>query len=433
MKTEEFDSHFTQALEQSLPPFSPQIKARALEAMGQGRPLRTRSRARLVAVFVGATAVLVALGFVPWPMGSANSATGALARAATAASQATTVHIIGMHSSDRGDQSYEQWLSQDGFSRKERWQGRKLLSLELGNCGIIRRFDFEIKPNDPIPVADEYFNPAEQDQVGALSSGKSYIASFINSMQLLEVFSDAKTSEHREGTLWGGVIDIVEIEGTVRTGGSIGAGGIYQKGDLVKIRAEIDPHSGRLLSMSNYLYQGLWDKTFEAKYEWEVPIPDDLRKYTPPAGTKLDCFDTWSRRVDKVIAKASSKDWEVTIHDLELDRDGTVYLWLQRKMKRESDSGKYWNGAKVMRSAASDDVGGIYWLYSGYGVFGGEYWTTKLLRETDGGHPRTITLKIVPYSDRHIPDQFAVFKDLPLPPRRDIPDVFAAEEKIIQY
>jgi hypothetical protein len=55
------------------------------------------------------------------------------------------------------------------------------------------------------------------------------------------------------------------------------------------------------------------------------------------------------------------------------------------------------------------------------------------MREQDGGHPRTITLKITPYNGTAGADDFVVFKDLPLPARRTVDDVFKLYEEVIQY
>jgi len=59
MKNEEFDIQFGQALEQSLPPFSPQVKARALEAVARCRPVR--ARLRMIAVVIAASAAVAVL------------------------------------------------------------------------------------------------------------------------------------------------------------------------------------------------------------------------------------------------------------------------------------------------------------------------------------------------------------------------------------
>jgi hypothetical protein len=72
MKSEEFDIQFGQALEQSLPPFSPQVKARALEAVarwGHARP-RMRPRASTVVIAIAAVAAVLLL----WQRDSVNRA-----------------------------------------------------------------------------------------------------------------------------------------------------------------------------------------------------------------------------------------------------------------------------------------------------------------------------------------------------------------------
>jgi len=62
MKNEEFDIQFAQALEQSLPPFSPQVKARALEAVARCRPVRARLRRIAMVIAASAAVAVLAIG-----------------------------------------------------------------------------------------------------------------------------------------------------------------------------------------------------------------------------------------------------------------------------------------------------------------------------------------------------------------------------------
>jgi hypothetical protein len=118
MKSEEFDIQFGQALEQSLPPFSPQVKARALEAVARCRPVRTRLQPRGLAVsrrLVLTTAIVfagvlggLALWQVPGRRGDA-----ALAAVAEAMAHVRSAHFVGWdphHGPSGGRDRIEGWF-----------------------------------------------------------------------------------------------------------------------------------------------------------------------------------------------------------------------------------------------------------------------------------------------------------------------------------
>jgi len=430
MKHEIADEKLTGILDKLTGALPAQVEERVMREMANAKPVRARSRRRLIAIAVGAAVVLFALGFVPFPMGKA---TGALERAMAAAVQATTVHIIGMESKEKGDFRLEKWLSEDGFAREERWQDGKLTSVELDSGGISRHFSYVGDANDSHPYATENFDPIGRHKMGALMPRKSYIATLFQSMQLLDMFSAPKTNESKEVTLWGGSIDVAEIEGTIRGEASIG-GVEYHDGDMLKIRAEIDPNTGCMVSMTHYLYQGNWEQTYKARYDWDVTLPANLREFNPPSGTKLVRNTWWQGRADKVIATAKSQDWEVTLHAIEVNQQGDIILSLQRNLTPESGLSKWVNGAIPMRVEATDDEEQKYTQLNRYrcdNYFDLGYWVTTLKCGSSVGNPKTVTLTIYPYPNGMSENQFVVLRGIALPSRQK--DPFKTSQEVIQY
>jgi hypothetical protein len=71
--------------------------------------------------------------------------------------------------------------------------------------------------------------------------------------------------------------------------------------------------------------------------------------------------------------------------------------------------------------------------YGCYNARGSGYWITTLIPSDRGRHPRSITLSVTPYPDPPSADQSATFPNIPLPPRQNTDDLFAAETEVIQY
>ncbi|MBE9566215.1 MAG: hypothetical protein IMF16_05670, partial [Proteobacteria bacterium] len=245
MRNDEFDVQFTQALEQSLPPFSPQVKARAVVGMARVRPARCLSR-RWVLLAVGAMA-LFGLGLVPMPLGEAP---GALSQAMALAAESTTVHIVGRAWTPSGGYEFERWVSEDGFSRRERREGSELAELTLveGDWEISYGLD-----DDGTAYAWEVFDPTRRHAQSSVMPDRAYVGDYFQSFRrLAELMGvaapDVTVTERQEWTLWGGRVDIVEAERMIEGDASI-AGVSYRDGDTVRTRFEIDPTTNRVLSM----------------------------------------------------------------------------------------------------------------------------------------------------------------------------------------
>lgn len=93
MNDEQFDRAITRALEQSLPPFSPHVKARALGEMARLQPRSwVVSRSKMLSTVIVALAILAAI-MVPG-RGRGADAFAVLAAAAQAAEQAHSIRIV---------------------------------------------------------------------------------------------------------------------------------------------------------------------------------------------------------------------------------------------------------------------------------------------------------------------------------------------------
>ncbi len=380
-----------------------------------------RAKRRWLALGTAAAALLVALGFVPFPVGEAA---GALQRAMAMAAQATTVHMSGQAWDSKGGFDSERWVSEDGFSRDERWEGGELvhMSMTRGDWMLL----YGVSEDDGTVYAYDTFAPLERHRRAGVIPGRlrgfspeAFFGSFGRLAEAMDIAPpDMTITERRERTLWGGLVDVVEAELTV-DGTSRISGVSYRDGDMVRIRAEIDPDTGRLLSMTQDKFEGLWEPRYRADYEWDVEIPESIREFRPPEGTTLERGPWWETR-----------DWEVTLHAVDLNRHGDIALSLSRTTSR-----RWYNCGEPIHVEALGSSGEQYTQFGGYGCdeyCGVGYWTTRLDRDQPGSDPQTVTLTIYPHP-RVSEGQSVTFHDLPLPPRRDVEDVFEAETERIQY
>ena len=431
MKTDSDDGGFGELLDAAAPDMNEGWEERAVEGMAKVHPARGLSR-RWALAAVGAVA-LVGLGFVPIPVGQA---TGVLERAMAMASQATTVHMIGHAWTPKDDYDFERWVSDDGFYRSEKRSGGEVLYLQM-NWGA-RELSYSVE--DGQGYAFESFDPTERHRTGTVMPNGSYVERFFESFKrLYEELGvpppEMKITERRERSLWGGAVDVVEAEWTIEGEASI-SGVTYRDGDIVRIRAEIDPRTKRLLRMEQCKFEGLWEPRYEAEYEWDVEIPQAVLEFRPPKGTTLTRSHWWEERAGQVVAEGETADWKVTVHAVDVNRHGDIVLSLSRELKPGAPTGPYWNASPIMRAAARDDAGIEYEQLGRYGCNSSlriAYWTTILERPSEAGRPRTVTLTIWPYAKGAGEEQSVTFQNLRLPPRQDVEDVWEAAKEVIQY
>ena len=411
-------------------------------------PSRTRSHRRLVAVAAGVLVVLIGLGFVPFPMGSAK---GALDRALATTENATTVHVrswIAAPESGRtgwgeaaveGDRiAMDEWVSEseEGFYRRER-RSKSGYSLTLAvGAWELTYGEEETQPTHAV----EMYDPCYLHAADVLDR-----AQFQRKFETLYYLADwrgkprpeVEFAEHREASLWGGYVDVVEARMTADRDWPFVFSGPYAVGDTVLVVAEIDAASDRLLSVREYRLQGnRRQQTYEATYEWDVEIPDELRSVDLPAGTKVDRLSWWETRAEQAVAQEDTRDWTVTLHSVDVNRNGDVLLSLSRVMTADSQMPSVYNSALPLVVEARGTGGERYTQDNGYGCFNARhsgYWTTTLKPANAESRPRSVTLTIWPYKESPSEDQSVTFRNIPVPPREDVDDVMAASTEVIQY
>ncbi|NIM04370.1 MAG: hypothetical protein GTN69_05260 [Armatimonadetes bacterium] len=427
MINHEMDAKISQALKatRAAPPDG--WRSRTLNRLDGVRPAR-RTPKRWLLVAVGVIA-LFGLGFVPIPMGEAP---GALDRALAQAEEATTVYITGHAWRTSGQEfEFEKWMSDDGFYRSDKLENGEPVHVSLKQGATDLSFNVG---EDGEKHAWETFDPL----VGRVGSrpmpDKSWAFNFVKSYKsLYELMGipvpDFKITERRERSLWTGKRDVVEVEFTVQGGSSI-SGVDYRDGDLIRIRAEIDPRTDRMLSMTQFQFEGTWEPRYEAQYMWDVEIPQEVREFTPPEGTKFTRSMWWKTRVAQTLASSETEDWIVTLHAVDINRRGDIVLSLNRTLK--PDPTISYKGGQPFRAEATDNAGGEYEQLDGFSCIG-PYWTTTLEHKRGGTNPSRATITIYPYPEGQGAEQSVTFADVPLPPRQKVDDVFAAETEVIQY
>ncbi|NIR01080.1 MAG: hypothetical protein GTN78_12915 [Gemmatimonadales bacterium] len=433
MKTDELDRRMMELLEAARPEMREGWAGRACQAVAKVNPTRGWSLRMVAALVVGVVAV-VGVGFVPFPAGSAK---GALGRALAAVGDAATVHMRAHAWTSEGGFDLERWVSQDGFSRSERWENGGLVDLRISEGE--RVLFYRVSPEDGKAYAHEGFWPTNRYKQPAVLKGRSYLAGLFYSLESLATElgvtpPDVKISERREKSLWGGAVDVVEAEWTVE-GSSHISGLDCRDGDRVRIRAEIDPETNHLIAMAQYRFEGTWEPTYLAEYEWDVDIPE-AGEFRPPKGTELRRDTWWEERADQTLAAGTTEDWEVVLHSVDVNRRGDLVLSLHRAPRPESPISRWQNGAVAWEVEAVDDAGVGYRCTVGgpwSSYFLVSYGTATLVREQGEGNARTVTVTIYPYPRGETADQSVTFPNIPLPPRQDVDDVFAAETEVIQY
>ncbi len=310
MNHDDTKSRLTGAVEAVCPEFGPALRGRVLEAIAEV-PVPHRSRRRLIAALAGAVVVLFALGFVPVPRSGGK---GALTRAMAAMEHAQSVFIRQRQwDPDTGAEAGESltWWGAGGLFRSELRTKGRLRSLQIkGRDSWIRYTSLGYM------TVQEFRHPkwAENSLLGYFLDRDTLSRTYNDPT----VGTDLSVAEFRESSVWGGTRDIVEVE---------------LPGDTIhKLRFEFDPATDRLLSRSEYQRKRKGDawtllrRTDEVT--WDLDLPEDTWTFTPPAGTKVyaDNDAWWSRHPGKPLAVGSTKARDVTLHFIDRDSTGCLYL-----------------------------------------------------------------------------------------------------------
>jgi len=439
MTDNSFDDRLREVLRSAELTISPREgwEQRAASEMARATQRGARSPRRRMLVAIGALLglLIVGLGFVPFPVGKA---TGALGRAVAMMSVGDTVHVTSRSwYSDDTSFEMEEWMSADGFYRQESRENGQLTMATLAEG-----------PWELHCSLDELGTPrtsGSYDPTGLHPQLMPYGSELERRFEWLRHLAEWRgapepelaVTEQRVVSAWGGPIDVVDIEWTVGTGGAYFMLGSYSEGDCVRVRAHVDADTDRLLRVEQFREDaGAWERTCEVSYEWDVEIPESVRHLELPAGISVTWYTWWEKRAEQIIAQAETRDWVVTLHAIDIQRNGDVVLSVSRVETPDSEMPLAYNSAPPLVVEGIGSPGELYAQQNYYGCYNARrsgYWTTTLKPEDPGALPRSLTLTIWPYRESPSEEQFVVFPNVPLPPRQDVNDLYAAEKRVVQY
>ncbi len=424
MKTEPIDNQMAELIEQVRRPLRTEAKARSLSGMAASRPARAHPRRRLIAIAVGAAAVvLFGLGFVPFPAGSAK---GALTKALAAFDQLITKHTIEQSWDAQGNEYLtETWFASDGFLRQDEFKGDSLSHVWIMDG--TKMLYFHVADDGQLQAKEDFLPNAAHDQqqpvkMHMFGQSSDAVGGIFNMLKKVDAYKYVTINEYQERSLWGGAINIAEVET------DHGAPGHGQKW-----RFEIDPTTDRVMKTVFYVSSGtaeIWKEKSETHYEWDAPIPESAHDFTLPAGTKLTRNLWWQDKVDKVIAQASTADGEVILHDVEVDNKGNILASISThnisvfpQITVEDNLGNGYSNGGSMSYVASSKLGAYMVLP-----------ITKAAGDS-AEIPTTATFTFRPPQEEASEDQVAVLKDIPLPAPQPLStqDILHKDDEVVQY
>jgi len=385
-----------------------EVRARAVEGMRAVTPARARSR-RWVGVAVAAGMVMVGLGLVSLPFGNGSREWNRLLAAVNSAS---TIHVIARHIGPEGETVSETWFA-DGFYRSEHRQEGELVRLHLDNdLPVGRDLWYEVRNGEKrgIERASRPRPATNWAAMGPIGGGGDELRA-----TLTRLAEGGNVRTRRLAILGeGGQADVIEAEMTQESEWS----GWARKGDRIKVRAEIDPKTNRVLSIAHYKLEGdEWQLTYETEsIEYDVPIPDRVKTFTFPKGTTVAYSRWWEGRTDEVIAEGKSDGWTVKVHALDVDTNGDVYvtfsLWSHRD--RDMSGWPFAEGIDNRQTPYGRFPSNTGTVYDDYGVI---VLRPEVELSPKGWKPPTeITITFWPRED----EEPLVLRRLPLPPASEV-------------
>ncbi len=374
--------------------------------VAQKRSKRVFPRRRWVLATMGAAVVLFALGFVPFPAGSAK---GALTRAMAAIQGATGIYI--RYHSVRGgiDRIHETWTTTDGMRREElRDDGRLQEIIVYGKdsrtiynpAGHTAQID-DFPPGDGPAFSDPTLGELQKQAEAYLQQGKGDV------------------NEWRERSLWGGESDFVEVTLEPAEQGKI------------KIIWEIDAATGRLISERMWEFaDDQWQLVgYTEEVTWDLQMPSDTFTFVPPQGTKVTSYRWWRDRFGATVATGQTPDWQVLMHAVDVGKDGDLVLTLSRRPSQGGQT-EQWDAKIPVEIDAIDNLGVGYHLGEGYDF--PNYLAVTVHRDasdTPPGTAQTVTVTIRLRPSGPGVEQMVTFPALPLPPMRE--DL--GQPEVVQY
>jgi hypothetical protein len=414
------------------PPMPPERRTQALAAMEAAgrRPRRTWIWRLSPAAATVVITVIVALIGSP-----ARSARHTIAQVRdqvlAAADKAETVHIyaatpwyvVGVpeQAPETVEADTELWADRDGFSRLEvrRRDDGHLLSVDLYH-GMER---LSYLPG--LSRAHRYWEPEE----ASVSQGR--IQRRVEMQIRRDFLLIGGPEEYQYAAVNNqGPVDVLEV-------GSLAQRSDRRydlaRGEKLRLRAEVDRQTGRLLSWTVFtlnLRDNTWEVKSESRYEWNVPIPDELRTLEIPEGTAENRYHWWDTRADQVLAQQQTENWTVTVHALDVNQSGAVYVSLSAAPTPNSSAAHSDLSVVAVSVEAVDDQGVVYQQEAEDHGSGRSYlmptisFPVVLLKPTADATGRVLTITVHPYMaegqglEPVTPDEPVVF-ELPLPSRQD--------------
>jgi hypothetical protein len=382
-------------------------------------------RWRLATAIGVAAVVLFALGFIPFPAGSAK---GALSRAMAAVNSVVTVHIVGSAwSPNTGWNKFQEWIAEDGFSRRETYEGNRLATLEFRKGSEVLRCTFPAGKEGVVTY--KYYDPTRLNNPNNEMPNRDYVAHLLGFIQHFKLLSDCKISEKRLRSAWGGETDVVELEGILEGNASIDQLNLVD-GDLIKIHAEIDPNTNRLRSLTYSKFQKTWQELYETTYEWDIPIPEELKAFQPPTDAKVLRSEFWRERGQQELAHAQTQDWVIILHAIDMDEQGNLLVAISRHPRANSKIPEWINGAVGMN--LTDGMGNYQQKTGLYTAFHSRlrecYMGTFLNYKSTGKDKlEKLTLTVHPYPRGEMADQVVTLPPVDLPAKptmKSIEDIY---------
>jgi hypothetical protein len=431
------------------PELPPERRDQALAAMeAAGRRPRHVWIWRLSAA-AAAGAIVVAIALLGSPARSAwDTVAQVRDRALAAADEAETVHIYGVtpwlgrdvpgHGPEVVETDKEMWADRNGFSRMElrTRDGGQLFYLDLYN-GMERVSYCPRQSSDDTSNAHRYWDPEEaQASRGRMQQRVK--------MQIRRDFSLlGEPDEYRRAAVTHGAVDVLEAE-SVAWHEDLHYD--LHRGEKLRLRAEVDPQTGRLVTLTVFTFNapsGTWEVKSESHYEWNVPIPGELRTFDIPKGTLEHRYHWWDTRADQVLAQKQTENWTVAVRALDANRSGAVYLSLSAAPNSSTTVTPAESSVVEVKVDAVDDRGVVYQAdaeYVGLGTYLGTNigFPVVLLRPAGESTGRVLTITVHPYmaagqgQDPMTPDEPVSFR-LPLPPRQDCDDVAEDGVELVQH
>jgi outer membrane lipoprotein-sorting protein len=412
--SESGEERLNQVFEGLAAPLDPGLERRAVRAMTAYRPARLTPKMRMGVIAAGAAAaVLLALGLLPF---SGREGDEAFARLYAAAEKANSIHIIALSRYGGNESEIEIWGSKDGVYRYEEHENGAVVLLELQG------------PNREVFYRPGEIREYEQPALPAEEIMETAVGRSLGTRAALEKLLSGKhttsVSERREHTLSGEEYDVIEVEREL------------DNNTLERVIAWLEVDSGRLVSLEKYmLVGGVWEQTYmTALVEWDVELPEDVAEFEPPPGTTVIRSDWW-RRTDSALAGGETADWAVTLHAIDVNRRGDLYLTLSWAPKPGKSSEGFDTDEHPRVSVTSGD--GVSYeqndsascITRQRGPVRECFWAITMLREGNTASPnlpQTVDITIRPF-----PRQEVTFYGIPLPPRQETDN--PRQEEVIQY